>query len=496
MRYQWWIHGHINFVLLSSSAFCDMYDEVMQPAETTEAYQTLQGFHTRSVDASQGVWELSRIVKDSPTLSSSSPRRRRTRSWPRSTSPTTAARSTSSSTIPRRVRLAQRRRLRPRRHPVAGGPVDRRCRASPASSAWTTPRIPSCCTGRQVSQREELLGRRRGRSWPRSRQARQVRRALRGRPLQLPAHRGPRVLHRPARRRRVPPVRARCRRPPRRTRASSTRPTTCSSSTATRCSTRCANGGDRRADGRVERRATFEAAGKVVAAGRPRHAARDPRRAARPVHGRASCSACSAWCRPRRTPTRTSSGRGRLAGHRTPATARVVRSLAEAQDLEEGEVMVCEMTLPPWVPLFSIAGAVVTDVGGVLSHCAIVAREFDVPAVVGRGQAPPRSRPVRPSPSTAPRASSTSTAGSDAAPPRADSSLGQSVLARHGAPPCRAPLPVLVVLRHGFRTFSRRVQRPATRTSCIYSLREAIQSMRAAAPDLMRHAVCTQAPQS
>ena len=64
-------------------------------------------------------------------------------------------------------------------------------------------------------------------------------------------------------------------------------------------------------------------------------------------------------------------------------TARVVRSLAEAMDLEEGEVMVCEMTLPPWVPLFSIAGAVVSDVGGVLSHCAIVAREFNLPAVVG-----------------------------------------------------------------------------------------------------------------
>ncbi|HEY1282458.1 MAG TPA: PEP-utilizing enzyme, partial [Acidimicrobiales bacterium] len=63
--------------------------------------------------------------------------------------------------------------------------------------------------------------------------------------------------------------------------------------------------------------------------------------------------------------------------------ARVVRSLAEASDLEDGEVMVCEMTLPPWVPLFSVAGAVVSDVGGVLSHCAIVAREFDLPAVVG-----------------------------------------------------------------------------------------------------------------
>ena len=63
--------------------------------------------------------------------------------------------------------------------------------------------------------------------------------------------------------------------------------------------------------------------------------------------------------------------------------ARVVRSPAEAGDLEEGEIMVCEMTLPPWVPYFSIAGAVVSDVGGVLSHCAIVAREFGVPAVVG-----------------------------------------------------------------------------------------------------------------
>jgi pyruvate,water dikinase len=63
--------------------------------------------------------------------------------------------------------------------------------------------------------------------------------------------------------------------------------------------------------------------------------------------------------------------------------ARVVRSLEEAGDLEDGEVMVCEMTLPPWVPMFAIAGAVVSDVGGVMSHCAIVAREFNIPAVVG-----------------------------------------------------------------------------------------------------------------
>lgn len=63
--------------------------------------------------------------------------------------------------------------------------------------------------------------------------------------------------------------------------------------------------------------------------------------------------------------------------------ARVVRSLEEAGTLLEGEIMVCEMTLPPWVPMFAIAGAVVADVGGIMSHCAIVAREFGVPAVVG-----------------------------------------------------------------------------------------------------------------
>src|SRR4029079_13361702 len=69
MRHQGWIHGHINFVLLSSSAFCDLYDEVMQPTEPTESYQTLQGFHTRSVDVNRGLWVLSRKVKASPALS-------------------------------------------------------------------------------------------------------------------------------------------------------------------------------------------------------------------------------------------------------------------------------------------------------------------------------------------------------------------------------------------------------------------------------------------
>ena len=64
-------------------------------------------------------------------------------------------------------------------------------------------------------------------------------------------------------------------------------------------------------------------------------------------------------------------------------TAKVVRSLTEASKLQAGDIMVCEMTVPTWVPLFATVGAVVADSGGILSHCAIVAREFRLPAVVG-----------------------------------------------------------------------------------------------------------------
>lgn len=67
--------------------------------------------------------------------------------------------------------------------------------------------------------------------------------------------------------------------------------------------------------------------------------------------------------------------------------ARVLRSLPEATELREGEVLVAETTAPPWTPLFATAAAVVTDTGGILSHCAVVAREYRIPAVVGTAAA-------------------------------------------------------------------------------------------------------------
>ncbi|MBN1179437.1 MAG: hypothetical protein JXD18_09510 [Anaerolineae bacterium] len=63
--------------------------------------------------------------------------------------------------------------------------------------------------------------------------------------------------------------------------------------------------------------------------------------------------------------------------------ARVVLTLADAHRLQPGDVLVTRTTAPPWTPLFLTAAAVVTDAGGLLSHGAVVSREYGIPAVVG-----------------------------------------------------------------------------------------------------------------
>lgn len=63
--------------------------------------------------------------------------------------------------------------------------------------------------------------------------------------------------------------------------------------------------------------------------------------------------------------------------------ARLVRSVDEFGRVRPGDVLVCRTTDPAWTPLFRLAAAVVTETGGLLSHAAIVAREYRIPAVVG-----------------------------------------------------------------------------------------------------------------
>ena len=67
--------------------------------------------------------------------------------------------------------------------------------------------------------------------------------------------------------------------------------------------------------------------------------------------------------------------------------ARVVRSVSEIADVRDGEILVCGSTSPAWAPIFSKITGTVTDVGGVMSHAAIVCREYGLPAVVGTGRA-------------------------------------------------------------------------------------------------------------
>jgi phosphoenolpyruvate synthase/pyruvate phosphate dikinase len=66
-------------------------------------------------------------------------------------------------------------------------------------------------------------------------------------------------------------------------------------------------------------------------------------------------------------------------------TARIITDHAKAYELAEGEILVCELTDPGWTPYFEIAAAVVIDIGGPLSHGAIVARELGVPCVINTG---------------------------------------------------------------------------------------------------------------
>jgi pyruvate,water dikinase len=55
--------------------------------------------------------------------------------------------------------------------------------------------------------------------------------------------------------------------------------------------------------------------------------------------------------------------------------------------VQPGDVLVCPITAPVWSVLFASVGALVTDTGGLLSHSAIIAREFGIPALVATGNA-------------------------------------------------------------------------------------------------------------
>ena len=69
--------------------------------------------------------------------------------------------------------------------------------------------------------------------------------------------------------------------------------------------------------------------------------------------------------------------------YRVTGPARIITGPADFPRLQAGDVLVCRATDPAWTPLFALAAGVVAETGGRLSHAAIVAREYGIPAVLG-----------------------------------------------------------------------------------------------------------------
>jgi pyruvate,water dikinase len=65
--------------------------------------------------------------------------------------------------------------------------------------------------------------------------------------------------------------------------------------------------------------------------------------------------------------------------------ARIITTVEQMSRLKKGDILVCQITNPTWAPVFDKIAAAVSDIGGSMSHAAIVAREYGLPAVVGTG---------------------------------------------------------------------------------------------------------------
>ena len=76
-----------------------------------------------------------------------------------------------------------------------------------------------------------------------------------------------------------------------------------------------------------------------------------------------------------------------IPGGRVEGRVRVVHSLEEAEALEPGEILVAPITDVGWTPYFAIIAGLVTDVGSAVSHGAVVAREYGLPAVLNTREA-------------------------------------------------------------------------------------------------------------
>jgi phosphohistidine swiveling domain-containing protein len=383
MEEMWYVHGHINFALLSGAALSDMYVEVMNPEDPTESYQILQGHHTRSVDAARGIWTMARIAKNSPTL----------KSLFESLPPKELVEKLKESDEGRDylAKLDDFLYEFGWRSDAVYDLADVPWLEDPAIPLGNIARYidlpdsqdPDIQYRRGVKLREELTAK------VRAKLADQPERLAKFDELYEAAKYSYPVTEDHAFyidqmgvvcfRRFVVAVGERLA-----TKGCFDDPADVFCLYTDEVQDALAHGGDFRS--LVQQRKDEMAAAAEVTP--PDNVGYPPPPPAPGDFIDPFMDALVVRLLGVKPPSEEAEdpvvidGVAGAPGQYT-GIARVVRSLEQAGDIEEGEVMVCEMTLPPWVPLFALAGAVVADVGGVMSHCAIVAREFDIPAVVG-----------------------------------------------------------------------------------------------------------------
>jgi pyruvate,water dikinase len=375
---QWTIHGRINFVLISSSKYCDFYDEVMQPSDPTEAYQTLQGHETQSMKASRGLWRLSRLARANPKLVELF----------ETVAPADMPAALSASEDGRGFLAELTAYLDDYgwRSDAVYDIADVTWREDPAIPLGALASYvglgddadPDILFRKAVETREALLARARARLADKPEQLARFdelyEAARHSNPLTEDHafwidQMGIAII-----RRFVLEVGRRLAE-----RGQLSAPDDVFFLYKDELVAAFGDGSDQR-QLTAQRRAEVSAWATITpppALGTPPPPDDDP-----------FMDALTVRLLGITPPDGTAPEPGVLKGVAgspgvVTGTAKVVRSLAEASVLDDGDIMVCEMTLPPWVPLFSIVGGVVTDTGGVLSHCAIVAREYGLPAVVG-----------------------------------------------------------------------------------------------------------------
>ena len=383
MEQMWYIHGHVNFALVSGAKLSDFYDEVMKPSDPTESYQILQGYHTRPVDAAHGLWALSRKVKASPALTrvfDENPPRDLKRALEQSDEGRAFLAELDAYLYDfgwRSDAVYDLADIPWRENPTI--PLGNIARFVPMADSDD----PMIKFDEAVKRREELTAR--------------IRAELAGDPEKL-AHFE--KLFEAAKyaypltedhafyidqmgvvlfRRFVSAVGERLAR-----RGCFDDGEDIYFLYDREVRDAMANDADYHglvADRKVEYEACAQASPPDILGTPPPPP--QPGDFVDPMLDAVASRLLGIKPPPEgeQDPNMIDGVAGSPGAY--TGVARVVRSLEEAGALQEGEVMVCEMTLPPWVPMFAIAGAVVADVGGVMSHCAIVAREFAIPAVVG-----------------------------------------------------------------------------------------------------------------